>query len=220
MAYLVREMFRTLQGEGVQVGTPMLFVRFSGCNLWTGREPDRVRDAARTGAQCPLYCDTDFVSGERLEASDIVARLSSLPGPRWICFTGGEPALQLDRPLLEATRAAGYLAAIETNGSRDLGPIRDLLDWVCVSPKLPLSNLLVPSTAQTIVCEGDELKLIYQGQAASTLEPFVQLHFRHFLLQPAWGPRYQEFLVAALSLVQAQPVWRLSLQTHKILGLP
>src|SRR5262245_20966522 len=139
--YAVREIFRTLQGEGAQSGTPMLFVRFSGCNLWTGRAEDRARDAARHRAACPLFCDTDFVGGERLGSTEIVARMRALPGPRWICFTGGEPALQLDRELLETTRAAGYRAAVETNGTVSLDGVRDLLDWVCVSPKVDLDVL-------------------------------------------------------------------------------
>jgi organic radical activating enzyme len=96
--YVVREIFRTLQGEGGQAGTPMVFVRFAGCNLWSGHERDRARDAERSGAACPLYCDTDFVGGERLDATELLARVEALAGPRWVCFTGGEPALQLDRP--------------------------------------------------------------------------------------------------------------------------
>src|SRR6185436_11303956 len=96
MAYVVHEVFRTLQGEGAQAGTPMVFVRFAGCNLWSGRAADRARDAARTGAACPLYCDTEFVSGDKLDVPSLIERIGALPGPGWICFTGGEPALQLD----------------------------------------------------------------------------------------------------------------------------
>src|SRR4051812_14055283 len=208
--YAVRVIFRTLQGEGAQSGTPMLFVRFAGCNLWTGRDGDRARDAARHAAACPLFCDTDFVGGERLGAGAIVARLAALPGPRWICFTGGEPALQLDRALLETTRAAGYRASMETNGTLPLDGVRDLIDWLCVSPK----------TDALAVTAGDELKLVYRGQTAVELSRFEALDFTHLSLQPEWGPDYQRLLAEALLVLQSQPRWRLSLQTHKILGLP
>ena len=210
MAYVVREIFPTLQGEGAQAGLPMVFVRFAGCNLWSGREPDRARDAERTGASCPLWCDTDFVSGDRLTAPVLVERVKAHVGPRWICFTGGEPSLQLDRPLLEATRAAGYRAAIETNGTRRLDEIADLLDWICVSPKLP-----VPA-----VTRGHELKVVYSGQPETELRALETLAFEHLSLQPEWGPRYPTHLAAALDFLRRQPRWRLSLQTHKILGLP
>lgn len=213
--YTVREIFRTLQGEGAQSGTPMLFVRFAGCNLWTGRQADRARDAERHGAACPLFCDTDFVSGERLTAEEIRTRLAALPGPRWICFTGGEPTLSLDAALLEATRAAGYRAALETNGTVSLdGPegIRGLLDWVCVSPKVAPERLAVRS--------GDELKLVYRGQDPAELAAWAALDFTHLSLQPEWGPDYQRHLGAALALLPSQPRWRLSLQTHKLVGLP
>ena len=208
----MRELFRTLQGEGAQAGTPMVFVRFAGCNLWSGREPDRARDAARTGASCPLYCDTDFVDGEPLAGDELLARVRALPGPAWICWTGGEPALQLDAPLLAAARAAGYRSAIETNGTVALDGLRALLDWVCVSPKLDGDGLRVR--------EGDELKVIFRGQPPSSLAPLERLAFRHHLLQPEWGPRYAEHLAAALAFLPSQPRWRLSLQTHKSLGLP
>jgi organic radical activating enzyme len=210
--YRVREIFRTLQGEGGQTGTPMVFVRFAGCNLWSGHERDRERDAARSGAACPRYCDTDFVSGEPFTVDALLARVVALAGPRWICWTGGEPALQLDRPLLAGARSAGYRSALETNGTVALDGIRDLLDWVCVSPKL--------DGADWRVREGDELKLVYRGQGADELRPLESMAFRHFLLQPEWGPRYQQHLDAALALLQGQSRWRLSLQTHKLVGLP
>lgn len=212
MSYRVREIFRTLQGEGAQSGTPMVFVRFAGCNLWSGHAADRERDAARTGAECPRYCDTDFVGGERLSVDELRGRVAELAGPGWICFTGGEPALQLDRPLLEELRAAGCRAAVETNGTVALDAIADLLDWVCVSPKLAGDGLRV-------LC-GDELKLVYRGQPVAELRAFESLAFRHFFLQPEWGPRYDEHLAGALAFLQSQARWRLSLQAHKLVGLP
>ena len=210
MSYVVREIFPTLQGEGAQAGLPMVFVRFTGCNLWTGKAPDRKRDATRTGASCPLWCDTDFATGDKLTEEALLDRIRSHPGPRWLCFTGGEPALQLDRALLLATRAAGYQAAIETNGTRSLDEIADLLDWVCVSPKLP----------DPVVTRGHELKVVYRGQPESELAALARLDFTHLSLQPEWGPRYPEHLAAALAFLPRQPRWKLSLQTHKILGLP
>lgn len=211
--YVVREIFRTLQGEGVLSGTPMVFVRFAGCNLWSGRDADRERDAARHGATCPAWCDTDFVGGDRMTAGELLARIRALHGPRWICFTGGEPMLQLDRPLLDAARELGYQAAIETNGTLALDGVRDGLDWICVSPKQHAPERLA-------VREGDEIKLVYSGQPAAEIRAFEALAFRHFALQPEWGPRYLAHLEGALAFLQDQPRWRLSLQTHKIVGLP
>lgn len=213
MAYVVREIFRTLQGEGVLSGTPMVFVRFAGCNLWSGRECDRERDAARHHAACPVFCDTDFAGGDRMDAAELLARVAAQRGPRWICFTGGEPMLQLDRPLLQAARERGYHVALETNGTLRLDAVRDALDWVCVSPKLPKPNELA-------VLEGDELKLVYSGQPDPEIHAWEALRFRHFALQPEWGPRYLAHLEGALAFLQTQPRWRLSLQTHKIIGLP
>lgn len=211
--YAIREVFGTLQGEGSQAGTPMVFVRFAGCNLWSGREADRERDAARTGAACPRYCDTDFVGGERLEEAEVLRQVAACVGPAWICWTGGEPALQLDRELLLGARAAGYRSAIETNGSVSLEGLVDLLDWVCVSPKLPAPESLA-------VRRGDELKLIYRGQDAAELARWAALDFRHRALQPEWGPDYPRHLAAALAWLPAQSTWRLSLQTHKLVGIP
>ena len=203
-SYLVKEIFRTLQGEGGLVGTPMVFVRFAGCNLWSGREEDRA------GARCD-FCDTDFVGGERLDGPAIVERLGAAAagGPRWICFTGGEPLLQLDRALLEAVRGAGYRVAIETNGTVALGELRPLVDWVCMSPK----------TEPLAVTSGEELKLIYRGQPAAAIRRYEGLDFRHFFLQPEWGRRYDELLAGALAFLEAQQRWRLSLQVHKWVGL-
>jgi 7-carboxy-7-deazaguanine synthase (Cx14CxxC type) len=204
--YAVKEIFRTLQGEGALVGTPMVFVRFAGCNLWSGREEDRA------GARCD-FCDTDFVGGERLDGDELVRRVTVAAGesgPRWVCFTGGEPALQLDAPLLERVRARGFRVAIETNGTVALDALRAAIDWLCMSPK----------TTELKVTSGDELKLIYRGQAPEELRALERLDFRHFALQPEWGARYQERLAGALAFLQQQSRWRLSLQVHKVVGLP
>ena len=201
--YAVKEIFRTLQGEGGLCGTPMVFVRFSGCNLWSGREEDRAI------ARC-TFCDTDFIGGERLTSSAIADRVADLDGPRMVCFTGGEPALQLDRALLEAARGRGYRVAIETNGTVALDGLRPLLDRVCVSPKTP----------DLAVTAGDELKLVYRGQPPDEIRRFEALDFRSFFLQPEAGPRYQAMLDGALAFLTRQSRWRLSLQTHKLVGLP
>ena len=203
VTYQIKEIFRTLQGEGGLAGTPMVFVRFAGCNLWSGRESDRA------GARCD-FCDTDFLGGERLSVNEVVDRVRALAGPSWICFTGGEPALQLDQELLTAIHAAGYRAAIETNGTVPLDAVRALLDWVCVSPKTP----------DFVERSGDELKLIYRGQSREALRAFEELTFRQRFLQPEWGPRYESLLASALEFLQGQSEWRLSLQTHKLLGIP
>ncbi len=201
--YAVKEIFRTLQGEGGLAGTPMVFVRFSGCNLWSGREEDRA------GARCD-FCDTDFVGGAKLTGAELVERIAALTGPTWVCFTGGEPLLQLDRPLLEAVRGRGYRVAIETNGTVALDGNRPLVDWICMSPK----------TDDLALREGDELKLIYSGQSADAIARFEELRFSHYFLQPEWGARYQQMLDGALAFLQSQSRWRLSLQVHKLVGLP
>jgi 7-carboxy-7-deazaguanine synthase (Cx14CxxC type) len=204
--YAVKEVFRTLQGEGALAGTPMVFVRFAGCNLWSGREQDRA------GARCD-FCDTDFVGGDQLslaELVDRVARAAEPGGPRWVCLSGGEPALQLDAPLADALHARGMRLAIETNGTIDLAPLRTKIDWLCVSPK----------TDDFVVRAGDELKLIYRGQDEAALRAFEALPFAHFALQPEWGARYDALLAGALAFLQRQSRWRLSLQVHKVVGLP
>lgn len=201
--YAVKEIFRTLQGEGALTGTPMVFVRFAGCNLWSGREEDRA------GARCD-FCDTDFLGGEKLVAATIADRIMALDGPRFICFTGGEPALQLDRPLLEAVRARGYRVAIETNGTVSLDAIRPLLDWICMSPK----------TDALAVTSGSELKLIFRGQTDEAIRRYESLDFEHFFLQPEWGASYPARLAGAIGFLERQSRWRLSVQTHKVIGLP
>ena len=208
MSYAVKELFYTLQGEGAQAGRPAVFLRFSGCNLWSGRERDRA------GAVC-AFCDTDFVGtdgegGGRYDADGIVARARHLwPGggrPYVVC-TGGEPALQLDAPLVDALHAAGFEVAVETNGTLPL-PAR--IDWVCVSPK---------ADAPLAVTAGDELKLVYP-QALADPARFEALAFTHRFLQPMDGPDAEANTRAATRYCLDHPVWRLSVQTHKVIGIP
>jgi len=210
MTYTVKEIYYTLQGEGANTGRPAVFLRFAGCNLWTGREEDRA-DAVCT------FCDTDFVGtdgpggGKFATAGDLArAALSAWPngsGARFVVCTGGEPLLQLDAPLVEALHAARFEIAVETNGTQQPPPG---LDWLTVSPKA--GALLLLET-------GDELKLVYP-QAGVEPERFAGLAFRHFFLQPMDGPDRERNTGLALAYCLAHPQWRLSLQTHKLLGIP
>lgn len=209
--YAVKEIFYTLQGEGANTGSPAVFCRFAGCNLWSGREEDRAQ------AVCD-FCDTDFVGvdgvgGGKFEAAadlaDAVASHwpdGSAASPMVVC-TGGEPLLQLDRPLIDAFHARGLRIAIETNGTQ---PVPEGVDWVCVSPK---------SVAPVVVDRGDELKLVFPQRDAMP-DRFEALAFRHYFLQPMDGPRRSENTRAAVDYCLAHPRWRLSLQTHKIIGIP
>jgi 7-carboxy-7-deazaguanine synthase len=211
--YTVKEIYYTLQGEGAQSGRSAVFLRFAGCNLWSGLEEDRA------AAVCN-FCDTDFVGvdgpgGGKFEHPAELAHAvrrewnaHAAPGegePLVVC-TGGEPLLQLDEPLIEALHAAGMSVAVETNGTL---AVPAGIDWLCVSPK---------AGAPLMVAEGDELKLVYPQPGIDPRE-FESLRFRHFFLQPMDGPERQrnEQLCAAWCL--AHPPWRVSLQTHKILGL-
>lgn len=211
MTYTVKECFYTLQGEGVHAGRPAVFCRFAGCNLWTGREADRA------SAVC-TFCDTDFVGvgpdgGKFTSAGDMAAFVKS----RWpadapadvrpfVVCTGGEPLLQLDEAAVEALHAEGFEIAVETNGTQ---PAPAGLDWICVSPK---------ADAPLRLTAGDELKLVFP-QPAAMPERFEGLTFRHFLLQPMDGPQVEENTRAALAYCLAHPRWRLSVQTHKALGI-
>ena len=210
MAYSVKEIRYTLQGEGARTGRAAVFLRFAGCNLWTGREEDRAT------ATCS-FCDTDFVGmdgllGGRYESETELARAVAACWPpahsnRYVVCTGGEPLLQLDDPLVQALHDGGFEVAIETNGTK-LPPAG--LDWVCVSPK---------EGAPLVLTEGDELKLVYpQGGASPDL--FSDLAFRHFFLQPMDGPDLEENTRQAVAYCLAHPTWRLSIQTHKVLGIP
>ncbi|MEO6055605.1 MAG: 7-carboxy-7-deazaguanine synthase [Gemmatimonadales bacterium] len=212
MSYAVKEIFYTLQGEGANAGRPAVFCRFAGCNLWTGREADRADAVCR-------FCDTDFVGtdgpggGSFRTPESLAAAVAAAwpPGeplarPLVVC-TGGEPLLQLDPPLIAALAARGFEIAVETNGTLPPPPG---IDWVCVSPK---------AEAPMVVTGGDELKLVYP-QAGAEPELFGGLAFRHFFLQPMDGPAREANTRAALQYCLAHPRWRLSLQTHKLLGIP
>jgi len=216
-AYAVKEIYYTLQGEGANAGRPAVLLRFSGCNLWSGREDDRA--TARCG-----FCDTDFVGtdgpgGGRFDSSDALARavVAAWPargaapggGRRFVVCTGGEPLLQLDEPLTAALHATGFEIAIETNGT--LLPPRGI-DWVCVSPK---------AGVELVLRRGDELKLVFpqKGIAPESLEG-DGLDFRHWFLQPMDGPDRARNTELAVRYCLAHPRWRLSLQTHKLVGIP
>ena len=211
MAYSVKEIFYTLQGEGAQTGRPAVFCRFAGCNLWSGREADRA------SAVC-TFCDTDFVDtdgpgGGRFATADALATAVAAAWPAgtgglpFVVCTGGEPLLQLDAELVSALHRRGFEIAVETNGTRPPPPG---LDWICVSPK---------AGAELVVRAGDELKLVYP-QTGAEPERFEPLAFRHFFLQPMDGPARERNTDAALRYCLAHPRWRLSLQTHKLLGIP
>ncbi len=210
MSYAVKELFYTLQGEGANTGHPAVFCRFAGCNLWTGREEDRQSAVCR-------FCDTDFVGldgpgGGRFDTPTALARAARerWPGgdgrPLVVC-TGGEPLLQLDRSLVEAFHAEGLTVAVESNGTRTPPPG---IDWLCVSPK---------AGAPLVVTGGQELKLVYP-QAGAEPERFTGMAFEHFFLQPMDGPDLERNTRAAVAYCLAHPRWRLSLQTHKFLGIP
>jgi 7-carboxy-7-deazaguanine synthase (Cx14CxxC type) len=208
VSYAVKEIFLTLQGEGMQAGRRAVFLRFAGCNLWTGREEDRA------SAQC-TFCDTDFVgmdgeNGGRYDAAGLAAKVEALWGKGdlpLVVITGGEPMLQLDAALIEALHARGFEIAVETNGTL---PAPDGIDWICVSPK-----------AGTDVVQrfGDELKLVWP-QAGVDPQELLGWDFRHFLIQPMDCAEAEAARQAAIDYVLGHPEWRLSLQTHKLLGLP
>jgi 7-carboxy-7-deazaguanine synthase len=208
MSYAVKEIFLTLQGEGMQAGRRAVFLRFAGCNLWTGRERDRA------SAQC-TFCDTDFVgtdgeNGGRYEAVALAAKVEALWGEgerRLVVITGGEPMLQLDAPLIDALHERGFEIAVETNGTL---PAPAGLDWICVSPK---------AGAEVVQRSGNELKLVWPQQGIDPDE-LAGWRFDHFLIQPMDGAEREAASAAAIDFVLNNPRWRLSLQTHKLLGLP
>jgi 7-carboxy-7-deazaguanine synthase len=211
MSYAVKEIFYTLQGEGAQTGRAAVFCRFVGCNLWSGHEKDRA------GAICK-FCDTDFVGtdgpdGGKFDTEAVLAdqieqtwQSPSTSGKKFVVFTGGEPLLQLDRPLIDALHTRNFEIAVETNGTV---AAPSGLDWICVSPK---------AGAKLIQKTGDELKLVFPQTGAGP-EEFQGLAFRHFFLQPMDGPHRKANTDLALRYCLGNPVWRLSLQTHKFVGI-
>jgi 7-carboxy-7-deazaguanine synthase len=213
MVYTVKEIFYTLQGEGAQTGRAAVFLRFAGCNLWTGREQDRVTAVCR-------FCDTEFVGtdgpgGGKFAEPQALADAVAAKWPdedggtakRYVVCTGGEPLLQLDAALIDALHAHGFEIAIETNGTLAAPPG---IDWICVSPK---------GRAPLVQRSGDELKLVYpqEDRQPAGLDA---LEFRHFFLQPMDGPELADNIARTVAYCLAHPRWRLSMQTHKLAGIP
>jgi 7-carboxy-7-deazaguanine synthase (Cx14CxxC type) len=215
--YTVKELFPTLQGEGAHAGRAAIFCRFAGCNLWSGREEDRA------SAVCQ-FCDTDFVGtdgagGGKFETASLLAdtieeawsSTSAGPQQRYVVFTGGEPLLQLDVALIDALHAKGFTIAIETNGTIK---VPKGVDWVCVSPK---------AGSDLIVLQADEIKLVVPQVGHRSIETilarFEKMDYRNRFLQAMDGPQLQENMALAVSLCQKRPLWRLSVQTHKMIGI-
>ena len=226
MTYSVKEIYLTVQGEGAQTGIAAVFLRFAGCNLWSGLERDRAT------AQC-TFCDTDFVGTDGIggwkfkTAKDLAQAVISLwpdvrqsggeeagtsRGQPWVICTGGEPLLQLDGPLIDALHAAGLKIAVESNGTikAPRGEVSGGLDWICISPK---------ADVPLVQTSGDELKLVYP-QAENSPEDFTHLDFTHFCLQPLDDHNKAAHVRAAFEYCLANPKWRLSVQTHKAINVP
>jgi 7-carboxy-7-deazaguanine synthase len=210
MTYAVKEIFLTLQGEGVHTGRRAVFLRFAGCNLWSGREQDRSNAVCR-------FCDTDFVGtdgeggGKFDTATQVAAAITAtwgevVGGTRYVVITGGEPLLQLDAALIDALHAQGFEIGVETNGTIVAPPG---IDWLCVSPK---------AGSETVQRSGNELKLVWPqpGSDVATMSDWL---FDHFLIQPMDGPELAENRAASVAFILANPKWRLSTQTHKVLGI-
>jgi 7-carboxy-7-deazaguanine synthase len=211
LTYSIKEIFYTLQGEGAQAGRPAVFCRFSGCNLWSGRESDRANAICK-------FCDTDFVGtdgerGGKFTDSETLARTINSLWPttyaasKYVVFTGGEPLLQLDAALIDSMHAHGFEIAIETNGTL---PVPAGVDWVCVSPKVG---------SELVVRKGSELKVVIP-QIGQSLRDYEALEFRHFFVQPMDGPNAEQNTRLAIDVCKRNPKWRLSLQTHKLLQIP
>jgi len=209
VSYAVKEIFLTLQGEGMQSGRAAVFCRFAGCNLWSGREQDRA------DAVCQ-FCDTDFVGtdgtlgGRYATADDLAERIAATWGSdshhRFVVLTGGEPMLQIDAALIGALHARDFMVAVETNGTLPAPPG---LDWICVSPK---------ADTELAIRQGHELKLVYP-QLQNAPEDYTALAFQHFLLQPMDGPDLEQNTARAIDYCLRHPQWRLSVQTHKTIGI-
>lgn len=210
MHYLVKEIYYTLQGEGAHSGRPAVFLRFAGCNLWSGREEDRAH------ARCP-FCDTDFrgtdgPGGGKYTAGELARQVASMwprsgKGRPYVVCTGGEPLLQVDAELVDALHREGFEIGVETNGTI---AAPDGIDWLCVSPK---------SGAELIQISGDELKLVFPQDGLSP-EEFEEMAFGQFFLQPMDGPEREANTKAAITFCMEHPLWHLSLQTHKWTGIP
>ncbi|WP_263379462.1 7-carboxy-7-deazaguanine synthase [Granulicella paludicola] len=209
MPYAVKEIFYTLQGEGVHAGRAAVFCRFAGCNLWSGREADRAE------AVCQ-FCDTDFIGtdgdgGGKFADAELLAEAIAAKWPqsdsenRFVVCTGGEPLLQLDAALIQALHKLGFQIAIETNGTL---PVPEGVDWVCVSPK---------AGAPLVVTKGNELKVVYPQETDPLV--YTELEFANFFIQPKDGPDAKNSLQAAIQFCGDNPRWRLSLQTHKLIGI-
>ncbi len=213
MTYTVKEIYYTLQGEGAQTGRPAVFLRFAGCNLWSGREADRAESVCR-------FCDTDFVGtdgpgGGKFETAAHLAEAVQTAWPEnsvnvtpYVVCTGGEPLLQLDANAIEALHAAGFEVGVESNGTI---AAPDGIDWLCVSPK---------ANAKVVQTIGNELKLVYpQGEAEAQPENFEDLEFDHFFLQPLYSPELEANTQQAIDYCLSHPKWKLSVQTHKLIGI-
>ena len=229
--YRVKSVFRTVQGEGFWAGCPAVFVRLVGCNMWSGHEGDREQDAQRTGADCPLWCDTDFTKegSEDLTADRLVSRMKEEGGDiRFCVLTGGEPFLQADAALIEALHEAGYQVSIETNGtvpieeafSREEGEGIASPDWITCSPKLPEEQLQLE--------QFDELKLVVPDYRPSDYRNFAKRGIAHEVngeerrilqVQPEDGPRLDEAKKLAVKIATENPRWQVSVQAHKMLGI-
>jgi 7-carboxy-7-deazaguanine synthase (Cx14CxxC type) len=210
VTYSVKEIFYTLQGEGTHAGRPAVFCRFSGCNLWSGREADRANAICR-------FCDTDFVGtdgerGGKYDAASLAKTIDSLwparyTASKFVVFTGGEPLLQLDKDLIDSMHAIGFTIAIESNGTID---VPAGVDWVCISPKVG---------SELKVHKGNELKVVIP-QEGQQIADYEGMDFEHFYLQPMDGPDAARNTRMAIELCKANPKWKLSIQTHKLLQIP
>lgn len=226
MSFLVKEMFRTLQGEGRWAGTPSVFVRLAGCNIWSGHEQDRQPDSETSGTKCPLFCDTDFVGGDRVEVDELAERIFQMSRSqfglvRHVVFTGGEPLVQLNRhpELFDEVRKrmSWPRLAIETNGTLPLhARLKGNIDWICVSPKRRLEELALRS--------GDELKVVFPSYDPLSYGP-IKNNFRELLVSPEFPPAAgslvkKDILERAVQFCLEHPDWKLSLQQHKYLDIP
>jgi 7-carboxy-7-deazaguanine synthase len=219
VTYSITEVFYTLQGEGYHAGTPALFIRFAGCSMWSGIEDHRERDATRNAAACPLFCDTDVRPREKLTAAEIVERGRALAPAALplIVLTGGEPLLQVDRPLVDALRKAWPAAviAVETNGAHEP---RAALDWICVSPKVPVERLVITA--------GDEIKVVVPAYAPEDYAAIADGFTHRWVSAEASTSGVGRSMLNADALrraaawVMANPTWRLTVQTHKLIGIP